>query len=111
MHNNHTGDFTMMFFHEQIEETRRIMQERQGRHSQKIRNSIAGEDNKIIGQEVVHKRSGNFVRNLTSEELQRLESLDNKDKQQKFLSSWFIEESKIRPGMYHSKWPKNGARG
>ena len=36
MHNNHTGDFTMMFFHEQIEETRRIMQERQGQQGSRL---------------------------------------------------------------------------
>jgi superfamily II DNA or RNA helicase len=107
MHKNHTDDFTMIFFHEQIDETRRIVQERQGQEVVKIKNSIAGKGNKISGQEVVEKSTGDFVRNLTDEDLERLKSLDFKDKQQKFLSSWFIEETKVRPGMYHSKWPKN----
>ena len=53
MHNNHTGDFTMMFFHEQIEETRRIMQERQGQLGLKIGNSIAGKGNKSLDKKLL----------------------------------------------------------
>lgn len=75
-------NFTMLWFHEQIDETQRLVSEGQG-------NSIA------IKIKEAEKDEDQDKVNLLKIQQQRL----------KELSEWFRRKSFVRPGMYHSKFP------
>ena len=78
-------DFTMIWFHEQIEETKRLVNESQGDATE---NELKREISK--GEDADGKR---------------IEGLTIKINRLKGLQNWFMEDRHVRPGMYHSKWP------
>jgi hypothetical protein len=82
MHDDDDDDFTMIWFHEQINETTRLVDEGQGRR-------IIRERDKAYKEGDVEKAS------LKQIEKDRLEA----------LQKWFMENPRVRLGMYHSKFP------
>ena len=79
-------DFTMIWFHEQINETKRLINDSQGQGIQiKIRKEL--EKGEHADEEQI---------NAYKIQIERLAK----------MGKWFTNESTIRPGIYHSKWPK-----
>jgi len=78
-------DFTMIWFHEQIDETKRLVEEGQGH-----RISVAIRNEKAKGDDADWSKI-----NALKIERDRLEG----------LKKWFMGDANVRPGMYHSKWP------
>ena len=105
MRENSQNDFTMIWFHEQIDETRRLVHSGQGDWEQQRKNEIAGKGNKIEGNNVIEITTGDIIRELSSEEIREKTSIETKRHRMRFLESWFTDDSNVRPGMYHSKWP------
>ena len=85
MRDQENSDFTMIWFHEQIEETKRLVSEGQG--------------NKILTAIRHEKAKGDEA------DLRYIDALTIKKDRLDGLQDWFMTDSKVRPGMYHSKWP------
>jgi len=98
-------EFTMIWFHEQIDETKRLVDVGQGVKRRLRINTIAGQGNRIVDGKIIDKVTREFVRDLTSEEFEEIHTLKQKDERMNFLGEWFMTDSKVSPGMYHSKWP------
>ena len=78
-------DFTMIWFHEQINETKRLINDSQGQGIQlKIRKELEKGEDADEDQIIAYKI-----------QIERLSK----------MGKWFTNESTIRPGIYHSKWP------
>ena len=78
-------DFTMIWFHEQINETKRMINDSQGWGPRlEIREELKKGEN----------ADPHFI-NSKKIQIQRLEK----------MGKWFTTGKDIRPGIYHSKWP------
>ena len=88
-------DFTMLWFHEQIDETQRLASEGQGRE-------VSTNISRLIKKE---KKSGEPLSRAEQEELELL--IIRRDRLNA-LSEWFRNSPFVRPGMYHSKFPTHG---
>jgi superfamily II DNA or RNA helicase len=87
MHDDDDDDFTMLWFHEQINETTRLVDEGQGRRI-------------TLERDAAYKEGDEEKASLKQIEKDRLDS----------LQKWFMENPRVRPGMYHSKFPNPWGR-
>jgi superfamily II DNA or RNA helicase len=83
-------DFTIIYFHEQIDETKRLVEEGQGN-----RISVAIKHEKEKGDDA---------------DLSKINALEIEKDRLDGLQNWFMTDAAVRPGMYHSKWPNPWGR-